>query len=220
MLVGHFAIGMAAKRIEPKISLGTAILAAMLADFLSCLFMLAGVEHFEIRQGVRGAAHYMNLYDVALSHSLAMDLGWALAFAGAVLAAGRGRRVATLLAIAVSSHWVLDWVSHTPDMPLAPGTAARFGLGLWTSIPATLMVEGGLWVLAVAFYARATRARGWTVTIGFWAVVPLLTLIWYNNIAGPPPRDPSTAPIASLVFFSLVVAWAYWMDRTRTRTLG
>jgi hypothetical protein len=36
MLVGHFAVALLAKRVEPKISLGTLALAAMLADLLSC----------------------------------------------------------------------------------------------------------------------------------------------------------------------------------------
>ena len=43
----------------------------------------------------------------------------------------------------------------------------------------------------------------------------LLTLVWYNNIAGPPPPNPRTAPVFSLGYFSLVVAWAYWMNRLR-----
>ncbi len=52
------------------------------------------------------------------------------------------------------------------------------------------------------------RAPGFTF-------IAVLTLAWYNNIAGPPPPNPHTAPILSLVFFSLVVAWAYWMNRLR-----
>jgi hypothetical protein len=34
MFVGHLAVGLAGKRIEPKISLGTWILAAVLADLI------------------------------------------------------------------------------------------------------------------------------------------------------------------------------------------
>jgi hypothetical protein len=46
----------------------------------------------------------------------------------------------------------------------------------------------------------------------FWVGVVLLTLIWYNNIAGPPP-PPRTAPIGSLIMFSLTVSWAYGVNR-------
>jgi hypothetical protein len=35
VLVGHFAVGFAAKRLEPALSLGTLVFAAMLADMLA-----------------------------------------------------------------------------------------------------------------------------------------------------------------------------------------
>ena len=55
MLVGHFAAGFAAKRIAPRISLGTLVMAAMAADFLGTVFMLAGIEHVRFGPGT-GAA--------------------------------------------------------------------------------------------------------------------------------------------------------------------
>src|SRR5437588_5182684 len=78
-------------------------------------------------------------------------------------AAGGVTRAGWLLSAAVLSHWLLDgrypgMVSHRPDMPLAPGiglTFGLFGLGLWNSIPATLIIEGGFWFLAVTLYVRA-----------------------------------------------------------------
>src|SRR5262249_34013113 len=109
----------------------------------------------------------------------------------------------------------LDVVSHRPDMPLAPGLAPRYGLGLWASVPATLAVEGGLWLAALVLYARASRPRGWGGVVVLWIAAAVLTLAWYNNVAGPPPPDPRTARAASLVFFSLIVAWAYGTNRTR-----
>jgi hypothetical protein len=214
MLVGHFAVGLAAKRVEPKISLGTWTLAAILADLLSCVFLIAGIEHAQFRPGI-GAANYLDASDIAMSHSLLFDAIWAALFAGAYGVMRRNPRGAWMLFGAVLSHWLLDWVSHRPDMPLAPGTHRYFGLGLWTSIPATLIVEGGFWLLAILLYARASHPRNRAGVYGFWSVIALLTLVWYNNIAGLPPRDPHTAPFASLIFFSLVVGWAYWMNRLR-----
>ena len=69
MLVGHIAVGLAAKRITPRVSVGTAVLAAVLPDLLWCAFLLAGVEHAAIKPG-RGAANYLALSGVAFSHSL------------------------------------------------------------------------------------------------------------------------------------------------------
>ena len=214
MHVGHFAVGFLAKRVEPKLSLGTLVLAALLVDFLWCILMLAGVEHVQFKPGM-GAANYADAHDIAVSHSLLTNTVWAALFAGAYFLLRRYPRGAWVLFAAVLSHWPLDVAAHRPDMPLAPGVDRYLGLGLWTNVPATVIVEGGLWLLALILYARATRAKNRLGVYVFWGVAALLTLIWYNNIAGPPPPNPRTAPVFSLVYFSLVVAWAYWMNRLR-----
>ncbi len=214
MLVGHVAAGFLAKRVEPTISLGTLVLAAMLADVLWPLFTIAGLEQVEVGTG-RGAGAYFHPVNIAMSHSLAMAVLWAGLFAAAYFRASRSSRGSLVVGMAVLSHWLLDAVSHRPDMPLAPGVGMYVGMGLWTSIPATLVVEGGLWVLAIIVLARATRPKKRAGVYAFWSVVVLLTLAWYNNIAGAPPPNPRTAPIASLAFFTLLVVWAYWMNRVR-----
>jgi hypothetical protein len=214
MFVGHFAVGLAAKRVAPSISLGTLVLAAMLADLLWCLFMIAGIEHVQFKPGM-GAANYFQASDIALSHSLLMDGLWGALLAAAYFLRRRNARGAWILLAAAVSHWLLDWIAHRPDLPLAPGTRAHFGLGLWASLPATIIIEGGFWLLAVILYARWARSQGRTGIYAYWSVAALLTLAWYGNVAGPPPRDPHSAPIASLILFSLAVAWAYWMNRLR-----
>jgi len=214
MLVGHLAVGLAAKRVEPRISLGTLILAAMTADILWCLFLLLGIEQVQFGPGM-GAGNYFEATNIAMSHSLLMNAIWAALFAGIYFVSRRYPRGALILFFAVLSHWVLDWVSHRPDMPVAPGCHRYFGLGLWTSVPATLIVEGGFWVLAIILYARFARSRSRVGTYAFWIGIVLITLAWYNNVAGPPPPSARTAPIASFVFFSLIVAWAYWMNLLR-----
>ena len=214
MFVGHLAVGLVAKRIEPKLSLGTGVLAAMLVDLLWAIFLIAGIEHVHFKPGM-GAGNYFDAYDIAMSHSLLMGAVWAALFAAAYFLRRHYPRGAWILFAAVLSHWFLDFVSHRPDMPLAPGVHRYFGLGLWNSIPATLVVEGGFWLVAIVLYVRATRPKNRAGVYAFWSVVVLLTLAWYNNIAGPPPPNPHTAPIVSLIFFSLVVAWAYWMNRLR-----
>ena len=214
MLVGHLAVGLAAKRVTPRVSLGTLVLAALLPDLLWCVFLLAGIERVEIRPG-RGAANYLSASDIAFSHSLLMDAVW-----GGVLAAGyyfarRYARGAWMLFAAVMSHWLLDFVSHRPDMALAPGVHRYFGLGLWNSVGATVVVEGGMWLAAIIIYARATRPKGRMGVYAFWIVVVFLTLTWRSNIAGPPPPSPSAMAIGSPIYFSCIVAWAYWMNRLR-----
>jgi membrane-bound metal-dependent hydrolase YbcI (DUF457 family) len=214
MLAGHFAVGLVAKRVAPAASAGTLVLASMMPDLLWCIFMIAGIEHVQFKPGI-GAANYFGASDIAWSHSLLMDGLWAGLLAAAYFLKRRNQRGAWVIFGAVLSHWLLDLISHRPDMPLSPGLNRYFGLGLWDSIPAAVTVEGGFWLLAVILYARATHARKRTGVYAYWIVAAILTLLWYNNLAGPPPGDPHTAPVASFLFFSLAVAWANWMNRLR-----
>ena len=213
MLVGHLAVGLIAKRVEPKISLGTLFLATMAADFLWCVFMLAGLEHVQFRPGM-GAANYLVASDIALSHSLLTNVVWGTLFALVYFWRRRYPRGAWILGLVVVSHWLLDFISHRPDMPLAPGLQKYLGLGLWTSTRATVVVEGGLWLAAIIIYVRATKPKNRLGTFVFWPVIAFLTLAWYGNIAGPPP-PPGSAAIRSIVFFALIVGWAYWINRLR-----
>lgn len=215
MHVGHIAAGLIAKRIDTTPSLGTLVLAAMLPDFLWSIFIIAGIEHVRFHEG-KGAANYFDAYDIALSHSLLMDIVWAAVFAGLYYVLRHKLRGTLIIFALVLSHWVFDVIAHRPDMPVAPGLQTHLGLGLWANLPATIVVEGGLWVFALILYIRTTHARTRIGVIVFWIGVVLITLSGYNNVAGPPPPNPQIAPIVSLVYFSLVVGWAYWMNRLRT----
>jgi hypothetical protein len=216
MLVGHFAVGFAAKRIEPALSLGTLVLAAMLADVLAFTLVAAGIEHFRVATDVQ--RNRLIGDNIVYSHSLLMDVFWGALLAGAYFLWRRHAGGAWILFAAVVSHWVLDVVSHRPDMPIAPGIPRAFGLGLWNSMPATLMIEGGMWLLAIVLYVRATRAKKRTGVYVFWVGIVILTLAWLGNISTPPGSGQSAiaAGLTSLVFFGCAIGWAYWMDRARS----
>ena len=207
MLVGHFAIGLIGKRAAPHVSLGTLVLASMLPDLLGFVFIITGQEHWRMVPGCRGIES-VELYDIALSHSLAMDLLWAVSFAAVY---GWRRRYVTgavMLFAAVVSHWVLDVISHRPDMPLAPAVARVFGLGLWTSPPWTLAVEGGLWLTFLIVYVRTTSAKNRAGVYLFWLVVALLTASWISNftVSAPPV---SQSPVAGSIV-ALVSSRSWW----------
>jgi len=218
MFTGHLAVGFAAKRIEPKISLGTWMLAAMLADLLLFPLLIAGVERVTLQPGV--TTNRVVGVNIAYSHSLLMDVLWGVLFALAYYLYQRYFRGAWLLFAAVLSHWVLDVVSHRPDMPIAPGVSTTIGLGLWNSIPATLAVEGGLWLIALILYVRFTPLVTRVRRIVFWIAVVFLTFAWYGNIKGGMDPNPVRAGVGGLIFFSLMVVWAYWIDHRRPAYSG
>jgi len=82
---------------------------------------------------------------------------------------------------AVASHWVLDFVSHRPDLPLYPGGEMRFGLGLWQSIAATFAVESLMFAAGIAVYMQSTKAKDLTGAVAWWVFVALLLRPLYSG---------------------------------------
>ncbi len=217
MFVGHLAVALAAKRALPSASLGWYVAAVTTPDLLWPLFLLAGTERVRI---VPGATSFTPLVfdSYPWSHSLVMTVAWGLVLAALARWRGVDSRAAQLMVPLVVSHWVLDVVTHAPDMPLWPGGGPKLGLGLWNSIPGTLAVEGAMWIAAIALYLRGRRAAGWGGAAAFWSLVVVTTLLWASGPWTAPPRSPQ-----ALAWFALtgwiVVPWAAWADR-RYRTVG
>lgn len=213
MFVGHLAIGFIAKQIEPKVSLGTWIVAVLFSDLLVFPLLIAEIESFKSQPGA--VTNRMVGQNIAYSHSLLMTAIWAFLLAAIYFLWRRYLRGAGLLFGAVLSHWLLDFISHRPDMPLAPGRDEVFGLGLWNSIPATLIVEGGFWLLTIFLYARAAKPQNRAGKYAFWIGIILLTLLWFGNINSSMDPNPVRAGIGGLIVFSLIIGWAYWINKVR-----
>lgn len=208
MFLGHFAAGLLASRAEPRLPLGTAFLAAQLPDVLWPFLLLAGVERVEIVPGDTPVtplrfAHY------PWSHSLLMVLLWGIGAGLLYRLLGATKRASFLLFALAASHWVLDFVSHRPDVPLLPN-GPFLGLGLWYSVAATVLVEGILFLGAVALYAK-TRSAGKR----FWALMALLVVIYVANLLGPPP--PNVIAIAVSLIALVPIIW-WWGNRVSSTT--
>jgi hypothetical protein len=214
MFIGHFGLAFGAKKAAPAVSLGSLFLAGQFADLLWPTLLLLGIERVEVEPGVT-AMTPLNFVSYPYSHSLLALSAWGLA-AGivyAVVRRARGLAALTLVALVVS-HWVLDVVTHRPDMPLTLNGPARLGLGLWFSIPATLAVEFVLFGAGLAVYVRATSARDRIGSIGLWTLVAFLLIIYLAAAFGPPPPS-ATAVAWSAQALWLLVVWGYWVDNHR-----
>src|SRR5258706_612663 len=97
MLVGHFAVAFAAKQAEPKLSLGTLVVAALLADAVAFALMFAGLEGFHVVARDATSFNASVVADLRYSHSLAIDVLLATLFAAAHFVLRRDRRSAALV---------------------------------------------------------------------------------------------------------------------------
>src|SRR2546430_7498580 len=158
MFIGHFGVALAAKKAAPRTSLGTLILAAQFIDLLWPIFLLLGLEHVRTAPGITKVSPF-DFYDYPISHSLLMVVVWSVVLGGLYYAFRRYTRGAWWIALAVLSHWLLDFIVHRPDLPLWPG-GPRVGLGLWNLPPVAVVLELALFAAGVGLYLRATRPRG------------------------------------------------------------
>lgn len=217
MFIGHYAFALAAKRALPRAPLGFLVAAAQLIDLIWPVLLLAGVEHVRISPGATRVTP-LDFTEYPFTHSLLGCAAWAAIFAAAIGWWRRDGRLAAVSAALVLSHWLLDFVTHRPDLQLLPGSPLRVGLGLWNSLPATVLLEGAMFAAGSALYLRATRPRD---RVGRWAIpslIAFLAVVYFANLFGPPP--PSEAAIAwSALLLWPIVAWAEWGDRHRDTTV-
>ena len=213
MIIGHYAVGMAAKRWAPRTSLGTLFAAAALLDLIWPVLVLAGIEIVAITPGAT-AVNPLTFVSYPWSHSLVMSIAWGILFGTVYLLVRRYLVGAVVVALLVVSHWLLDFVVHVPDLPLVPGNSPRVGLGLWNSLPASLAVELVLFALGLWIYTRTTMARDLAGQWGLIGMTAFLLLIFAGATFGPSP--PNTAAIAySDLGQWLIVVLAAWVDKHR-----
>lgn len=212
MFVGHFAVAFGAKRFAPRIPLGLLVGAALALDLIWPLLLLAGAETVRIDPG-NTAFTPLAFDSYPWSHSLVMAVIWGAVTAAIAFPRLRSGSAAAITGAVVVSHWVLDFVTHRPDLPLWPG-GDTFGLGLWNSIPGTFLVEGALFAAAVAAYAMAFPARD---AVGRWAfrgLIVLMTAAWISSPFSPPPPSVTAIAVVGLATW-LFPLWAAWIERHR-----
>lgn len=213
MFLGHFAIGLAARPLAPRVPLPMLLLAPQVMDLAWPALVGLGVERARIEPG-HLAASPLVLEHMPYSHSLVAALGWALVTALAYGLVARDRRGALVVAALVLSHWLLDWIAHEPDMPLVPG-GDRYGLGLWRSLPATLITELAMFAVGAWLYTRATVASGPVGRLGWPGLAGLLVLGFLAALFGEPPPSIRALLIIAAVIIVVVVGAAIAVDRQR-----
>jgi hypothetical protein len=221
--IGHFAVGLALKKAEPRLNAGWLVFGAYLSDFLLGIFVWLGIEQYQVPPDL-AAKHYLT-FTFPYSHGLGACLLWS-AIAGMVTLVGLSappsirKRAAWIMAAAVLSHFFLDALVHVRGLPLWGEASPKIGLALWNHLPLELSLEAVMVAVALPLYLSFTRARN---RMGRYGMIVLLALLTPLTIFGQwsmktaPPAGPLIAGwIATPIAFA---ALASWLDRQRWSVL-
>jgi hypothetical protein len=216
MFIAHLGVGLAAKKICPRVPLGVLLVSGQAVDVLCGLLMVSGIERMRVSPGISRMSP-LEFVSYPWSHSLVMNLVWAALAAAIGMWLYRDRLAASVIAALVFSHWVLDWISHIPDMPLSFEGSPKVGLGLWNSPAGTIIAELALFAGGAILYLGSTRSRD---RVGPWAVASLLVffpVLFFLNHFGPPPPThvPQQLLALPILVFALLLPWGNWIEKHR-----
>ena len=137
---GHLGIAFAAQPVAPKAPLWALLVASEAGDLLGLVTFATSLDHggesqWDITHGLR----FLAPGSIPWSHGLFMNLVWSIVAAGIGYLVLRDRRASGMLGLVVFSHWVLDWITHMPNLPLFFDGSPKLGLGLWGTGPGFIL---------------------------------------------------------------------------------
>jgi hypothetical protein len=215
MFIGHFGLSFAAKKLAPKVSLGSLFIATQFVDLLWPFLLVFHIEKVAVTPGYTKMNAFEFLY-YPYTHSLLMGAVWGAVVGVIYWLFKRDKRGALVVGLCVLSHWFLDLIVHTTDLPLTPFSDYKVGFGLWNHVAITLFVETMLFLAGVYIYATFTRAKNKVGKYGLWTLVIFLLLFTLANTFGPTPPDSiMTLFVSFIITMLLIISLTYWVDRNR-----
>jgi len=215
MFIGHFGLSFAAKKAAPKVSLGTLFLATQFVDILWPFLLVFHVEKVAVVQGYTKTNPFDFLY-FPYTHSLLMGIVWGAIVGGIYWLFKRDIRGTVVIGLCVLSHWFLDLIVHTVDLPLTPFGDYKVGFGLWNHVAITLILEFAILLTGAYIYATVTKAKNKVGKWMLWTLLILLSVVQISNTFGPAPTDSIMTLFVSFVtLMAIILGIAYWVDRNR-----
>lgn len=214
MFVGHYSVSFAAKKANLSLPLWVWFVAVQWLDFGFMTLLIAGVEKVRVTEGFT-ESNDLDLYFMPYTHGLVGAVLMSLLFAAivaAVFPAARRPLGFGLVALASFSHWLLDLLMHTPDLPVFDDDSAKLGLGLWDHAAVALPLELAVLVLGAWLYSRSVTFtdRGKAL---LWGFVGLLAIVQLYTHFGPTSTSSVELGGTALAAYVLLAVLAGWVER-------
>jgi hypothetical protein len=210
MFMGHYSAAFLAKRIAPAVPLPAWFLACQVIDIFWGTLVLLGVEKMRVVPNFT-ASNGLDLYFMPYTHSLSAALLWSLAAALLFWLCAPGMahrtRIAVVVGMTVGSHWLLDLLVHTPDLPLW-FDSFKVGFGWWNYRSFALLLE---LVLLWASVLLSLRVAGAQRKAWLWLAVGMSGLQVYSLLHQPAEANKVAAQLLASYLVLTVIAW--WISR-------
>lgn len=230
MFIGHYAVSFALKATQKKASLGLLFIGVQFVDIIFFSLALFGIEKFNLIENHTESTHFKLEY-MPYSHSLIAVFIWSVAIYIILKTVTKKEKkpsgkitITMTVALAVISHWCLDLVVHTPDLPLFLDNTHFYGFGLWNNALMTYLVEAILLVGGLYLYLKSTYKSGINDTVlsryGMTFFVIVLLGINVVNIFGPLSSEDTniSTAISAIIAYSVFAIIAFWLDKKRVRS--
>jgi hypothetical protein len=211
MFIGHYSAAFVAKRVAPSLALPSLFIACQLIDFFWAILVLFGIEKLNVIPGFN-ASNPLDLYFMPYTHSLPAAIIWsagaAVVYWFAAPSSPHRLRNAALTGIVVSSHWILDFIVHLPDLPLWYDSF-KVGLGLWNFRYIALALELALlWAAVIACLGIAAGNR-----LRYLLLAGLMSGIQVASLIMPPPSSATSVALQLLATYVALTLLSYWASK-------
>lgn len=225
MFVGHYAVSFALKAVDKRVPLAVLFVAVQLLDIIFFPLTLIGIERFNLIENYTQSTHF-ELLHMPYSHSLLAVTLWSLLSFFIIkllirLKKKNSSKIALIVTIAVMSHWWLDFIVHTPDLPILPTSSAKYGLGLWQNAMITYVLEAILLIAGFCLYMKSTKKLGiqktFVAKFGMLIFVLLLLMVNVLNIFGPLSPDETKESVATsgVIAYFIFAGIVYLLEKKR-----
>jgi NADH:ubiquinone oxidoreductase subunit 2 (subunit N) len=148
MFIGHYGIAYGVKKKITDIPLWLYFASVQLLDLIAFTLVLFGIEKASYVPGEN--PFFRNHLELPYSHSLSGAIIISL-LVFIFLWNSRRKNWAVVLALCVLSHWFIDLIVHTNDLPVFFGSYYT-GLGLWNypylsfGLEIVILIAGWIWL--------------------------------------------------------------------------
>jgi hypothetical protein len=215
--INHAATALVLKRRYPTVRMAFILLAVQAVELLWVAFNLLGIEITTTDDTVRSVQN-IHLLHMPWSHSIATTLVFAIV-AWALIRFALGKpKTAIAVALGIASHLVLDLVTHSPDIALAPGLETnKLGAGFYGSVPVlAFLLELGFGIACWRVY-RGSQ----------WLLLAIISFnlanvsMFFPQVVGIEAQLAGQATVLTLVILAQIVAtlaMVGWLSRTPQTT--